>query len=331
MNGWLNFAGIKHRVALTAVLEHYQWKCLRRHGDRVQGRCPIHRGRREDTFHADLRQQGFHCFSCQAHGSVLDLVAAMERCSLRQAALLLQDWFGAGPAAPVLEQSPDANDKLIREKEPPAVPLRFTLRPVDGGPMYLRQRGIEADTAAHFGVGYYAGPGLLHGRVVIPIQDERSQLLAYAGRCTDSCDGAAKYRFPYGFRKSRVVFNLNRASALRRDAVLVVEGFFDALKVHQSGVPAVVALMGCSLSEHQATMLEERFRHVVLMLDGDDAGRHASHLVAERLSRQCTVDIVNLAKGQQPDQLSTSEIHKALMTAVRQPEFNWTNQSAETR
>jgi len=79
MNGWLNFQQLKEAVPIAAVLEHYEWKCLRRRGDRVQGRCPIHRGQGEDAFHADLRNNGFHCFSCHAHGSVLDLVALMER------------------------------------------------------------------------------------------------------------------------------------------------------------------------------------------------------------------------------------------------------------
>jgi len=91
---WLNFGQIKDAVSIGVVLQHYRWKCLRRRGDRVQGRCPIHCGQRLDAFHADLRNNGFHCFSCQAHGSVLDLVAAIERCSVRQAALLLAEWFG---------------------------------------------------------------------------------------------------------------------------------------------------------------------------------------------------------------------------------------------
>ncbi|MGH9575838.1 MAG: CHC2 zinc finger domain-containing protein, partial [Terriglobales bacterium] len=182
MNRWLNFQQIKQTVPIGVVLKHYQWKCLRRRGDRVQGRCPIHRGQREDAFHADLRNNGFHCFCCQAHGSVLDLVAAMERCSIRQAALRLHDWFGVESSAPWsgwgARGKPE--EQLIREKEIVPVPLRFSLRPIDSGHAYLKRRRIDVDTAAHFGVGYYAGPGLLQGRVVIPIQNERGQLLAYA-------------------------------------------------------------------------------------------------------------------------------------------------------
>jgi DNA primase len=312
MNQWLNFREIKRATPIEAVLGHYHWKYVRRRGDRMQGCCPIHRGQREDAFHVDLRNHGFHCFSCQAHGGVLDLVVAMEHCSLRQAALFLTEWFGASTAARQLESIIDRQktEQLIRKKERLAAPLKFTLRPVDSGHPYLRERGIDTQTATLFGVGHYAGPGLLHGRVVIPIHNEGGQLVAYAGR---SIDGAGpKYKLPANFAKSRVLFNLHRAIAHPHQTMIVVEGFFDCLKVHQAGLPCVVALMGCSLSEHQEALLVERFRNVKLMLDADSAGVHGSAIIADRLSKHCSVEIIHLATGQQPDGLSTPEILRAL-------------------
>ena len=244
MNRWVKFQEIKAAAGIEAVLTHYQWESLRRRGNQVQGRCPIHRGRWPDAFHADLRKSIFHCFSCQAHGSVLDLVAAMERCSIREAALWLEERFGVKRISPGPERgvASGGEQKLVREKERIAAPLSFTLRPVDSVHPYLQQRGIDTDTATRFGVGYYAGPGLLHGRVVIPIHDERGRMLAYAGR---SLDGAhPKYKMPAGFHKSGVLFNLCRAAACGEERVVVVEGFFDCMKLHQAGQSGVVALMG---------------------------------------------------------------------------------------
>ena len=296
-------------------VEHYGWKCLRRRGDHVQGRCPLHQGQRADTFHADLRNQGFHCFRCQAHGSVLDLVAAMERCSLHQAALWRTEWSGADHRTRRLEPAigNDRRPERIRKKESSA-PLRFTLRPIDTGHAYLKERGIEMETAAHFGVGHYAGPGLLHGRVVIPIHNEHGQLLAYAGRVIDGA--GPKYKLPAGFGKSRLLFNLHRALVRSQNTVVLVEGFFDCLKVHQAGLPCVIALMGCSLSVPQEALLVEHFSNVVLMLDGDLAGQHASRLIVGRLRQHCAVEIVSLANGQQPDRLATSEIRQLLAGEV---------------
>jgi DNA primase len=226
MNRWLNFREIKQTIAIEAVLGHYQWKYLRRRGDRVQGCCPIHHGQRADAFNVDLRNNGFHCFSCQAHGGVLDLVVAMERCSLRQAGLLLTEWFGVTTEVRPLESPIDHMKpaQLIREKERLAAPLKFALRPVDSEHAYLRERGIDVHTAAHFGVGYYAAPGLLQGRVVIPIHNERGQLLAYAGR---SINGAGpKYKLPANFAKSHVLFNLHRAIAHRQQTTNRGRGIF---------------------------------------------------------------------------------------------------------
>jgi len=68
----------------------------------------------------------------------------------------------------------------------------------------------------------------MRGRLVIPIADELGQTVAYAGRSLDGQD--PRYKLPVGFRKSWVLFNLHRATACRRDEVVVVEGFFDCMK-----------------------------------------------------------------------------------------------------
>lgn len=70
---------------------------------------------------------------------------------------------------------------------------------------------------------------------------------------------------PVGFHKSSVLYNLHRVTA---QEVIVVEGFFDCMKVWQSLHPFVVALMGNSLSEHQERLLIKQFRTVTLLLDG---------------------------------------------------------------
>jgi len=87
---WVDFRAVKESVSLAEVLRGYGVDWLRsRRPDQLQGRCPIHRGSREDAFHVSLSKNAFQCFACQARGNVLDLVAAMEQCSLREAALRL--------------------------------------------------------------------------------------------------------------------------------------------------------------------------------------------------------------------------------------------------
>src|SRR5437773_6955899 len=57
---------------MEAVLRHYQVTGVRRHREQLQGPCPIHWGKRDDSFRASLSKNVFHCFACQASGNVLD-------------------------------------------------------------------------------------------------------------------------------------------------------------------------------------------------------------------------------------------------------------------
>jgi DNA primase len=95
-------------------------------------------------------------------------------------------------------------------------------------------------------------------------------------------------------------------------SVVLVEGFFDCMKVTEAGFPCV-ALMGSTMSDAQEELIREYFAHVVVMLDGDEAGRGASENIGERLRRAVyQVDMVALVDGVQPDQLSTKELQRQL-------------------
>jgi DNA primase len=309
---WVDFAAVKRTVSLEAVVRHYQVPGLRRRRDQLQGCCPIHHGQRDDSFRIHLTRNIFQCFACQARGNVLDFVAAMEQCSIREAALRLQQWFGVGASGPRLCPAATAKPKgeLVRKEEGGNLPLRFALTFVERNHPYLAQRGIDPAIAAEFGVGFYPGLGLMSGRIVIPIRNRQGQLVAYAGRALD--DRPPKYKLPTGFRKALELFNLQRAVDAGAQTVIVVEGYFDCMRVHQAGFPAVVALMGCSLSAAQEAGLLHHFERIVLMLDGDAAGRAASEVIAARLSIWRSVQVLRIPKGSQPDQLSCSTIRQLL-------------------
>jgi DNA primase len=239
---------------------------------------------------------------------VLDFVAAIERCSVREAALKLQDWFAIGTTAVPRAQivsAPEGTHASAPTVVDENKPLAFTLPNIDLHHPYLAERGVGWETANHFGVGFYSGKGFMEGRVVIPIHNEDGILVAYAGRSLDQSE--PRYRFPSRFRKSLVLFNLHRA-ALHGKAVIVVEGFFDCFNVFQAGFPCVVALMGCSLSQRHEALLQLHFREVTLILDGDNAGRRAGAIIAARLVTKLAVRVVEVPPGAQPDQLSVDQI-----------------------
>jgi DNA primase len=315
MRDWVNFSEVKKRVKLDRVLRSYGVNWLRPSGEQqYRGRCPIHQGQGPEAFHAHLGRNVFHCFACGAGGHVLDFVAAMEGCSMRDAALRLQgSQDGAGAAwASEPEQS-----KLVRKKRRVNPPLGFSLDLDDAHP-YLAGRGMDAATASYFGVGYCGGRGLMSGRIAIPIHDADGRLVAYCGRAVDS--GDPRYRFPAGFQKSQVLFNYHRAQAASDDRVVVVEGFFDCMRVHQAGFSCVVAMMGACLSRAQKDLLAGRFSSIVLLLDGDETGRRATAQIANDLAPAYSVTL--LLPDKQPDQMTAEQIRQVLTKVERRTAIN---------
>lgn len=311
MSDWLDFKSIKRAANLESVLRHYRVDLRRSGKDQYRGRCPIHRGEGRDAFHANMARNVFHCFACGAGGTVLDFVAAMERCSLYEAAEKLKTMtisFGA------LRPTPNEKE-LVTERRKGSLPLTFALRGIDCTHPYLADRGISKATALTFGVGFYTGPGLMHRRLVIPIHNAAGELIAYCGRSVDQTQ--PRYRVPPAFAKSEVLFNLHRAAATEEASVVIVEGFFDCMKVHQAGIQAVVGLMGAVLYEPQCRALLSRFRQVILMLDGDVAGERAAKVIAAKLRPRCPVHVVELPHSVQPDQLSMREVREILAPAMQ--------------
>ena len=325
MSCWVDFREIRQGLSIEQVLTSYRVPLKRVGLHQLRGPCPLptHRSERSrESFCVDTAKNVWACHSascCEARhgrvgGNVLDLVVWLEGCSIRQAALRLQDeWRGAG--MPVGEpQRASKGSPGSRGPDRPQ-PLSFSLRL--GWHPYLEERAVHPATAAWFGVGYYAGCGFLRNRIVFPIHDPEGHVVAYAGRSLD--DSEPRYLFPSGFPKSQVVFNLHRAVLESARWALVVEGFFDCLRVHQAGYRNVVALLGVSLSEAQETLLLERFPRLTLMLDGDEAGQRAGRQLATRLRGKVSLSIVKVPSGRQPDQLSNEEVGRIVSGARNAP------------
>ena len=322
MGEWVDFKTIKQQVTMQMVLDRYTIKLRRSGKSELRGRCPIHKGEGTDAFHVSTDKNAFQCFSCGAKGNVLDLVAALEGCSIREAALKVQTWFSVSPAAHqtsgrATKGSQLATKKIGEKREAKTVeinpPLTFQLR-VDPGHPYGESRGLSRETLEYLGAGFCLSKGTFAGRFVIPLHDEQGRLVGYTGRAVDDKD--PKYLFPSaekGFHKRLLLFNLHRVlkEPPTDGTVVVVEGFFDCMKVHQAGY-ACVGLLGSSLSAEQEELLCKYFQRGVLMFDGDEAGRKAADDCLLRLGRRMFVRAVELPEGKQPDMLKSDELKAQL-------------------
>jgi DNA primase len=207
------------------------------------------------------------------------------------------------------------------ENGAPNAPLKFRLDKLERSHPYLAERGLTLETIIDFGVGYCA-KGMMAERIAIPIQNPEGNVVAYAGRFPGEPDeGTPKYKLPQGFRKSLELFNIDRA--IKEPAgkpLVIVEGFFGCMKLHQSGYRKAVALMGSTMSAMQEKLIRLHTNgqsRVIVMLDEDEAGSAGREDIACRLSKFCFVKVHAFDKpGTQPENLSADEVNQILGGAL---------------
>jgi len=314
---------------------------LKRAGTGFRGPCPFHQGR-NPNFSVDPRRRIYHCFKCGESGDVftylrkrfgLDwpsavrMVAEKSGIEIHEVSVRRE---GPDPREPLWEVNAAAEElfRRILQEDPLGQPARD----------YLAGRGIGLDLADRFGLGFApAGPvlserlgalgfddarlleaGLLaeregatgvrprfRARLMFTIYDLGGRVAGFGGRVLGS--GEPKYlnspETP-AFTKGKMLYGLNWArNAIRRaDRALVVEGYFDLLRVAAAGVEEVVAPLGTALTSEQAALIVRSSKNVFLLYDSDKAGLRATFRSGDELLRQhASVRVVTLPPGEDPD------------------------------
>jgi DNA primase len=327
-SAFVDFKAVKAAITMEQVLQHYGLlEKFKRGPDSLNGPCPIHKGSNPTQFRVSTSKNIWNCFSkCKHGGNVLDFIAEMEHVSIHAAALKAIEWFKLDPEAMAANDgkrelaetetrppaaksaarptaSPKATPAPTPESSAPNTPLKFRLDKLERSHPYLvEQRGLTPETIVDFGIGFCA-KGMMADRIAIPIHNVKGEVVAYAGRFPgEPSEDTPKYKLPPGFRKSQELFNIDRATKEAPDkALVIVEGFFDAMKLHQHGCRKVVALMGSTMSAAQEELIKRHTNsqsHVIVMLDENEAGQAGREDIACRLSKFC---FVRVHQFDQPD------------------------------
>jgi DNA primase len=159
------------------------------------------------------------------------------------------------------------------------------------------------------------GAGLIdrfRGRITFPLTDLRGRVLGFGARAMSPEDRPKYLNTSESelFHKAQVVYgaDLARAAAARAARVVVVEGYTDAIALHQAGVPEVVASMGTALTEAQISTIAKLAPLALFCQDPDTAGQEsvargiaalAAHNLKRR-TRDVEFRIVRLPPGQDP-------------------------------
>jgi DNA primase len=155
-------------------------------------------------------------------------------------------------------------------------------------------------------------------RIMFPIRDARGRVIAFGGRVIDR--GEPKYlNSPETvlFHKGRELYALyeTRRSRSNLERLLIVEGYMDAVRLHQSGIPYAVATLGTATTPEHLRRIFRLVREVVFAFDGDRAGRAAAwralqHALPEaREGRE--IRFLFLPEGHDPDTLVGEEGREA--------------------
>lgn len=349
---FVDFKVVKAAVSMEQVLAHYGLSGRFDQGkDCVVGACPIRREKGEPQVLMRVAGNKWRCSGeCACAGDVLDFVCKMENVEPVEAANRMVEWFGLERARLNAERdrdrpatSPEQGQRRLpesqaseretplpsaapppprasrparpsREEHGPNKPLGFKLD-LDPSHPYLAERGISPEAIAEFGLGY-CSKGIMAQRIAIPIKNAKAELVGYAGRWAGvPPEGKPRYLLPDGFKQSVEIYRL--AEALREPAehpLVIVEGFFDAIRLWQLGVRKCVALMGSSLSMAQEALLAEHLSpksQVIVMLVQDDAGCLGRDWVLQRLSLRSYVRVVTFAEhGFRPEKLSAEDAQR---------------------
>jgi DNA primase len=161
------------------------------------------------------------------------------------------------------------------------------------------------------------------GRVVFPVLEPSGRVVGFGGRqLHDDESGAPKYlNTPETaiYHKGRVLFGLPQAlDAIRRTSrVVLVEGYFDVLALHRAEVHESAAPCGTALTQEHARRIRRYAPEVVLLFDGDAAGRQAAErALPDLLAEGLRVRAASLEPGDDPDTLLEREGPEALRACV---------------
>lgn len=264
--------------------------------------CPFHDNKDTPAFNISKKTNHlYHCWNpgCGGRGNIFTLVQHIKNVGSYEAIRFLQNYESFTVPAIGLDRTPKREYDILDE----SLLEDFSYEKYDL--TYMRDRGFSLDTLRHFGVGR------IGNYITVPVWDEKKNLVGISKRSIVSTK--RKY-LDAGLPKRHVLFNLNNAvdPINTMGECIVVEGPFDAMKVHQSGFPNVVATLSGDLTETQGDLLRRHFRSVIIFTDNDDAGRK----LGEKISIECkalNVYWVPYPEGiKDPGQMSEQAIKEAI-------------------
>ena len=334
---------IKDRLDLVdLVSEHLR---LQKAGRDLKGLCPFHQ-EKTPSLYVSPEKQLWHCYGCQKGGDHFTFIQDIEHVDFRGALRMLAEKTGVVlEESPGAGRQRELKRTIQRLNGLAAQYFHHILLENPAGQralIQLESRGVTRASMAEFQLGFapagHRKDNLVrflkkHGatdsemveaglamrpegggelwdrfrqRIIIPIHDERGELIAFGGRVIDDSNQPKYLNTSQTalYDKGRTLFNLHRArkSIHELKHAVLMEGYFDAITASQANVPNVVTTSGTALTEHQVRLLKRETQELVLAFDRDDAGLNATQRAIELASKSgIHIKVVRVPQGKDPD------------------------------
>ena len=328
---------------------------LKKAGREFKACCPFH-DEKTPSFTVSPSKGFYHCFGCGAHGTAVGFLMEFDHMSFVEAIESLANSMGVEVPRDETDRPAHRYDELF---DLMSRVERFWQQGLHENPAavdYLKQRGIDGNTARRFGLGYAAdawsavldkfgtsqdaidrllASGLVirkdngghydrfRDRIMFPIRDARGRCIAFGGRAMG--DGEPKYlNSPETvlFHKGRELYGLYEArQALRQiDRLVVVEGYMDVVALARHGVDCSVATLGTATTADHLNRLFRLTENIDFCFDGDRAGRQAAWRALEtalpHIREGRQLRFVFLPDGQDPDSFVNAHGADAFIEAL---------------
>lgn len=317
-----------------------QYVVLKRSGRNFMGLCPFHH-EKSPSFCVSPDKQIFHCFGCGVGGNSIHFTMKMENLDFKDALEVLAN--RAGIELPKNGSEYDDKKARLRARvfEINEMAANFYhenlyLPTSKTAQEYIKKRRMDNKTLKKFMIGYSGNFNELYQtlnkagfteeeilasslvnktddgkfidrfrkRLMFPIQDIRGKVIAFGGRVLD--DSKPKYvNSPENivYSKGRNLFALNVAKRTTSKKLLIVEGYMDAISLHQRGIDYAVASLGTALTEAQGRLLRRTSEKVIIGYDADGAGQAATLRGLEILQNLgCDIRILQISGAKDPDE-----------------------------
>ena len=304
------------------------------------GLCPFHK-EKSGSFCVSPDKQIFHCFGCGVGGNVFHFISKIENLNFKESVEFLAS--RAGIELPTSNNLEDDRLSRLKSRvyEVNKCAAEFyhqnlykpTAKPAQE---YVKKRRLDNKTLIAFKIGYSGRFNELYqelkakgfteeeilasclvnknqdgkfidrfrNRLMFPIVDTHERVIAFGGRVLD--DSKPKYiNSPEDivYSKGRHLFAFNIARKYNEKTIIMVEGYMDAVSLHQRGIHNAVASLGTALTEAQGRLLRRSCEKVIIGYDADGAGQAATLRGLEILQNLgCDIRILQIEGAKDPDE-----------------------------